>query len=266
MAFSQRTVSMGKRLRHCKTIACLGVLPNWKDYPPSARALIRNAERVCYPSRLYEDILRLVGKRVFPSSYYSFMGNKIRQTALFELLGISHPRTRIYYGRDRAARILEDFKLPVVAKTPLGSSQGRGVWLILGREPLHRYLDGHHPAYIQELLPVDRDLRIVLVGGRVIHAYWRIAESGEFRNNVSQGARISFADIPEEGLRFAEDTAGRCRFEEVGLDICYCNERYYVLEANMVFGLEGFRRRGMDLLRILADLGDSERLWSARSE
>jgi ribosomal protein S6--L-glutamate ligase len=241
-------------MRCSPSFACVGVEPNWDDYPAAVKKAILDADEVFYPSPLYEDILRSLGKTTFPRNNYAFLGNKIRQTNLFHLLEIPHPRTRIYYGRDRQTRICGDFAFPFIAKAPVGTSMGEGVFLIQGEAELGSYLESHHPAYIQELLDLDRDLRVVLIKGRIIHAYWRIHRPGEFRNNVSQGGRISFDGIPNEALRFALDVAGRCGFEEVGLDICQAHGRYYVIEANMVFGLEGFRQKGLDFHRILADL------------
>jgi ribosomal protein S6--L-glutamate ligase len=229
-------------------------MTNWDDYPREVRQAIRKAEKICYPTTLYEDIFRSLGKKVFPRNYYRFMGNKIRQTALFQFLGISHPRTRLYYGRNRLERIYGDFEHPFVAKDPVGSSKGLGVYLIDNEEALADYLGLHHPAYIQEYLSMDRDLRVVLISGRAVHAYWRIHRPGDFRNNVSRGADISYEDIPEEALDFARDVTSRCRFDEVGLDICRSDGRYYVIEANMVFGLEGFRLAGLNPYEILAGL------------
>ena len=249
----QTRVALGKRLRSCPGIPCHGVKPNWKDYSLEVRRAVQRADLVCYPSTLYEDVLNSLGRRTFPRNYYRFMGNKIQQTHLFQLLEVPHPRTRLYYGRNRAQRILEDFSPPFVAKDPVGSSQGLGVWLVTCCEDLDRYLVGHHPAYIQEYLPIDRDLRVVLVKGKAVHAYWRAGREGEFRHNVSRGGRISFEEVPPEAVSFAEEVGRRCGFEEVGLDICRFEERFYVLEANMVFGLEGFRAMGLDISRILCD-------------
>jgi len=246
-----RKFSLGKRLRRCSSVRCVGVQPNWLDYPEDVREALSQSTAVYYPSRLYEDLFRSVGKRTFPHNYYRFMGHKIRQTALFQLLDVPHPRTRLYYGKDRIPRILKDFSFPMIAKTPLRSSQGEGVWLVRTENDLKRYLADHHPAYIQEYLPIDKDLRVVLIAQRVVHAYWRCAQPGEFRNNVSRGGTICFDHIPEEALAFARWTATVCRFDEVGLDICHAHGRWWVLEANMVYGLEGFRRRGLDIYRIL---------------
>ena len=247
-------LSLGKRVRRCPSFRCLGLHANFEDFSPEDKEALRQAPEIYYPTSLYEDLFVSVGKRVFPRSYYRFVGNKIRQSDLFRLLGIPHPRTRLYYGRNRIERIREDFPYPFVAKTPLGSSQGEGVWRVENDSQLAAYLEAHRPAYIQEYLPVDRDLRVVLVARQVVHAYWRIARPGEFRNNVSRGASISFENVPEEGLRFARDVARKCRFDEVGLDVCLWEGRYYVLEANMAFGLKGFRQAGLDLHEIFAGL------------
>ena len=247
-------VSLGKRMRASPSFRCCGVLPNWDDYPSEVKEAIAEAHEIFYPSVLYESMFDALGKKTYPRNYYAFLGNKIRQTSLFQLLGISHPRTRVYYGSNRLARICGDFPYPFIAKNPVGSSMGQGVFLIQGKDALESYLISHRPAYIQEYLPIDRDLRVVLIKGRVIHAYWRIHRPGEFRNNVAQGGRISFDPIPDEALHFAGEVAGLCGFEEVGLDICRANGRYYAIEANMVFGLEGFRQKDWDVYCILSDL------------
>ena len=91
---------------------------------------------------------------------------------------------------------------------------------------------------------------------KTVHAYWRIHTEGDFRNNVSQGGTIAFEGVPAEALDFAVDTARRCGFDEVGLDICEYAGKYWVLEANMVFGPEGFRKKGLDIHEIIAELFD----------
>lgn len=251
MEGDRTNISLGKRLRFCPDTVTLGVKPNWDDYPKESKAAIQDARKIFYPSLLYEPLFRSLGKETFPRNYYRFMGNKIHQTHLFQLAGIPHPRTRLYYGKERSERICADFQYPFIAKTPMRSSKGEGVFLIRCDEDLRRYLKRHHPAYIQEYLRIDRDLRVVLIAGEIAHAYWRIPMPGEFRNNVSQGARISYEDIPEDALDFAREVVRICGFDEVGLDICRAEGRYYVLEANMVFGLEGFRKCGMDIHEIL---------------
>ncbi len=250
------TVSLGKRLRK-SMVPCLGINANWSDYSEEDRRRILGAGKICYPGPVYEGIFLAAGKECFPKNYYHFLGNKIAQTNLFQLLDIPHPRTRIYYGRKRQNAIEDEFGYPFLGKTPVGSSQGKGVFLIGGPDRLAAYLAGHNPAYIQEFLPIDRDLRAVVIGGHVVHAYWRIHREGNFRNNVAQGGAISFMRIPEEALRFARHVAHRCGFDEAGLDICEYQGTWYVIEANMAFGVEGFRQRGLDINETIGALFDS---------
>ncbi|HYA42411.1 MAG TPA: hypothetical protein VEF34_13980 [Syntrophobacteraceae bacterium] len=251
-----RIISLGKRLRK-SSIRCVGVMPNWIDYPAEVRREILLAQKVCYPGPVYCEIFEAAGPSVFPRNYYRFLGSKIAQTNLFILLEIAHPRTGIYYGHDLVQRIENDFSYPFVAKTPIGSSQGRGVYFIGCTEELCRYLKAHNPAYIQEYLPIERDLRAVVIGGNLVHAYWRTHREGDFRNNISLGGTVSFEDIPAAALEFAVEVARRCGFDEVGLDICEHAGKYWVLEANMAFGEEGFRKKGLDVRKIIAGIFDS---------
>lgn len=216
---------------------------------------IGRADRIYYPNPIYEDVLRALGKPTYPGNYYHFMGNKIVQTQLFTLLEVPHPRTRIYYKKDRG-RILGDFTPPFVAKIPVGSSRGEGVFLIQREEELDGYLKETPVAYIQEYLPIDRDLRVVLLNFRPVHAYWRIAAQGEFRNNVSRGGKISFERVPEKGLEFASWAAERCGFQEVGLDVCLHRGSFFVIEANMFYGHKGFEMAGLHIRSILGDAAD----------
>ena len=249
---TEKKIALGKRLRHSPLVQTLGLRPNFEDYSDNELDLLRNADTIYYPSTLYEDIFLALGKRVFPANYYRYMGDKIKQTELFTLLGIPHPRTRIYRDNPRALQILADFSFPFIAKIPRGSSQGRGVFLIRSREDLQAYLQEYVPAYIQEYLAIDRDLRVVLVGAKVVHAYWRIARPGEYRSNVSLGGRISLENIPDDALRFAERVARLCKFDEVGLDICICEDKYLVIEANMVYGLKGFETAGLNIYQLIS--------------
>jgi ribosomal protein S6--L-glutamate ligase len=247
-----RKIALGKRLRHSPQVQTLGVRPNVEDYDQTELTLLREADTIYYPTALYEDVFLAMGKHVFPANYYGYMGDKIKQTELFTLLDIPHPRTRIYYGGRKAQRILTDFAFPFIAKIPRGSSRGRGVFQIGTSDDLEFYLRKYSPAYIQEFLPIDRDLRVVLLGQAVAHVYWRIAPSGEFRSNVALGAQISFEGIPAAALDFAERVARRCKFDEVGLDVCFYKGEYLVLEANMVYGLMGFTTAGLDIYQLLS--------------
>ena len=254
-------IALEARLRNCKNVRTLGVRPNFSDYSPREAELIRKADKIYYPTTFYADLFDAMGKTTFPSYHtYKCVQDKIKQTALFEMLNLSHPRTRVFYGNRQKRKILDHFRFPFIAKIPRGSALGRGVYLIHNENALHNYLKQIGPAYVQEYLPIDRDIRVVVIGSRIVHAYWRIAPPDEFRSNVALGGRISLKAVPEKARDLALQVARSCRWNDVGIDICEHNGRFYVLEANMKYGREGFREAGLDYDHIMESMIANEEI------
>jgi len=243
------------RLRDCPQVMTLGVRPNFSDYNEEERRLICKAAKIYYPSSFYAELFDTIGKATFPSYHtYKYAQDKIKQTALFNMAGINHPRTRVFYGKRQKSTILDQFKFPFMAKVPRGSALGRGVYLIRSAQDLAMYCQQPGPAYIQEYMPIERDLRVVVIGDKVVHAYWRVAMGGDYRTNLGTGGQVDFSPVPDEAIELALLTARTCRWDDVGIDICRHAGRYYVLEGNMKYGREGFRLAGIDYQGLMADL------------
>jgi ribosomal protein S6--L-glutamate ligase len=254
---TRQVVALEARLRACRNVSTLGVYPNFSDYSEDAAGLIRNAGKIYYPTAFYADLFDALGKPTFPSYHtYKCVQDKIKQSALFQLAGLPHPRTRVFYGNRQKSSIRKHFSFPCIAKEPRGSAMGRGVFLIKNDDDLKAYTHDRHVAYIQQYLPIDRDIRIVVIGRRVMHAYWRIAARGEFRTNVALGGRISLDPVPEAALTLARQAACVCGWDDVGLDICCHDGQYTILEANMKYGREGFRAAGIDYFQMMEQLID----------
>ncbi|MCP4745736.1 MAG: RimK family alpha-L-glutamate ligase [Desulfobacteraceae bacterium] len=248
-------VTLEKRLKSCSGVKVLGVRPNFEDYSFSEKNLIYRANKIYYPSSFYAELFHAMGKPIFPSlATYCFAQDKIKQTAIFKLNGISHPRTRVFYGKRRKEKILEYFDFPFIAKIPRGSAMGKGVFLIDSQQMLNSYCQLQHAAYIQEYLPIERDMRVVVIGNEVVHAYWRVAKHGDFRTNVAAGASIDLSPVPVQVLNLAIEIAKVCGWNDVGLDICEYQGRFYVLEANMKYGRKGFYQAGIDYKSLLLEL------------
>ena len=131
---------------------------------------------------------------------------------------------------------------------------GRGVFLIKNTDELRAYLKQTGTAYIQQYLPVDRDIRAVVIGEQIVHAYWRISAQNDFRTNVSLGGIISLEPIPKDALNLALKAANSCRWDDVGIDICEYEGQFFILEANMKYGKEGFRKAGIDYIKLMESL------------
>ncbi len=257
----KEAIALEARLRNCKNVITLGVRSNFSDYSPREAELIRTADKVYYPTTFYADLFDAMGKATFPSYHtYKCVQDKIKQTALFELLNIAHPRTRVFYGKRQKNSIQQYFEFPFIAKIPRGSAMGRGVYLVHNQKELGRYLDRVSPAYIQEYLPIDRDIRVVVIGNRIVHAYWRVAPQNEFRSNLAVGGTVQLDGVPEKAKDLALQSAHACRWNDVGIDICEHNGQFYVLEANMKYGREGFRMAGLDYDKMMESMIENEEI------
>ncbi len=243
--------ALGSRLLGVPEVWTLGVKPNFLDYTPKERALIRNAPLVLYPTLNYAQFLTTMGKKIFPSlETYLYADEKIKQTTLFFMMEIPHPRTRVFYHLHHK-EILNHFAYPFIAKLPRSSARGRGVYRIENEHQLAAYLELTKIAYIQEFIQHNRDLRVVLIKNQPVTAYWRIRSPDNFRTNLSQGGSISFDNIPISGIEAARDAARKCRFNDVGIDLIRHKDQWLVIEANMKYGRKGLQMKGLDLKEIL---------------
>ena len=214
--------------------------------------MIQTAAKIYYPTQFYAGLFDSMNKPTFPSTHnYTCAQDKIRQSVLFNLLDIPHPRTKVFYGKKQKSQIGKYFSFPFIAKVPRGSAMGRGVFLIQNQPALYDYLDLGTPAYIQEYLPVRRDMRIVVIGSKIVHAYWRIAAAGEFRSNLARGAKVSLEKLPKAARDLALQAAASCHWNDVGIDICEYQNKLYVLEGNMKYGREGFKAAGIDYIAMM---------------
>ncbi len=243
-------IALGSRLKGVKEVLTLGVRPNFFDYTPEQRRLILNAKLILFPTLNYAQFFTTLGKKIFPSlETYLYADEKIKQTTLFNMLGIPHPRTKVFYRRHHND-ILNEFSFPFIAKIPRGSSQGKGVFKINNKEDLDNYLRLTHVAYIQEYIPHNMDLRVILINYDPVLAYWRIKQKHEFRTNIAQGGRISFRDVPDNAIYFALECAKKCKFNDVGIDIICHKGEWYIIEANMKYGRKGLLMKGMNIKEI----------------
>jgi ribosomal protein S6--L-glutamate ligase len=244
-------VAFGSRLVGVPEVLTLGVRANFQDYSPLEQLQILDSRVILYPTLNYAQFFTTMGKRIFPSvETYLYADEKMKQTNLFNMLSIPHPRTRFYLQRE-FARIEKDFSFPFIAKIPRASARGRGVFKITDSADLERYLEKTKIAYIQEYIPHEKDLRVILINYEPVLAYWRKRSSEDFRTNLYQGGTIDFDNVPNGIMPMVMEFARMCNFNDVGLDLLEYAGTWYVIEANMQYGREGFKRKNMVLKEII---------------
>ena len=94
---------------------------------------------------------------------------------------------------------------------------------------------------------------MVLINYEPVLAYWRIRSQQDFRTNLYQGGKIDFSNIPRKAIGMAGEFARMCNFNDVGLDLLEHAGIWYLIEANMQYGREGFKRKNMVLKDIIRE-------------
>ncbi|MCE0760477.1 hypothetical protein LWH94_14865 [Marinobacter sp. G11] len=219
------------------------------------KPLLQDADWVLFPE--YWQINALIHGlkcRVFPSvASYRIGHDKVEMTRAFQTVAPEHtPWTIIEANGPQEREMLWDaMALPFVAKLPK-ASMGEGVWLIESRADWLKYCERSDVLYVQEYLPIDRDVRVVIVGDRVVTAYWRTQAEQGFYNNVARGGQIVTGDVPAAAIELALRLARELEVDHAGFDIALVEGYPYVLEFNRLFGNQGLGQ-GSDLKDAILD-------------
>lgn len=182
--------------------------------------------------------------RIFPSeASYRVGHDKIEMTRAFEMVAPEHtPLTLIEpNGPTQQDMLWETMTLPFVAKKPK-ASMGEGVWLIQNRADWERYCQVTDVLYVQEYLPIEKDLRIVIVGEKVLTAYWRHQAAQGFYNNVARGGWVEYGEVPPEAVALAQRVAKTLGVNHAGFDIAMVGNHPYLIEFNRLFGNQGLNQ------------------------
>ena len=142
---------------------------------------------------------------------------------------------------------------PVVIKT-LNSTQGQGV--ILGesftssRSIAEAFIRLREEIMLQRFVEEakGKDIRVFVVGGKVIATMERSAQNGEFRSNLHRGASSNKVRISKEEETMALRAAELMGLEVAGVDILRSEKGPLILEINASPGLEGIEgTTGIDI-------------------
>jgi RimK family alpha-L-glutamate ligase len=163
--------------------------------------------------------------------------DKLLTARALRLAGLPHPHTTLL----NPALPTPVPELPIVIKPRFGS-WGRDVEQCTTLGELEQALVGlqrkpwfrEHGALAQELVePRGWDMRLVVAGGRVVGAAFRIARSDEWRTNAALGAQVEPVDPPPIACALALAAARATRADLVGVDLLPTpSGGFVVLELN----------------------------------
>ena len=133
---------------------------------------------------------------------------------------------------------------PLVVKL-LESSQGKGVVLAETKKTASSVISAFQklnaPFIIQEFIKDANgsDLRLFVIGGKVVASMMRSASNDDFRSNLHSGGKAAKVKITQQERKIAKQATKAMGLNIAGVDILRSNEGPKVLEVNSSPGLQG---------------------------
>ena len=149
--------------------------------------------------------------------------------------------------RDVERAIRQVGGVPCVIKAPEGT-QGTGVYLAHtereASEIAWKVLEDTDRVLVQEYIQEShgRDVRVLVVGGKVVAAMRRRAHGREFRSNFHLGGSVERIELPEDYARIACKAARLLGLDVAGVDLLESARGPLLLEVNSSPGLEGIEK------------------------
>ncbi|MEU3773478.1 lysine biosynthesis protein LysX [Streptomyces sp. NPDC032472] len=175
-------------------------------------------------------------------------GDKWRTTMALAAAGVPTPRTALGLTPQAALAALDSIGYPALIK-PLVGSWGRLVVQLPDRASAEGVLEyvaalpgpQSHLGYVQELIDKpERDIRVIVVGGRVLGAVYRTGES--LRTNVALGGQTRPCEVTSEIAKLSLDAAAAVGADISGVDLIEDRDgRLLVLEVNHRVEFTGFQ-------------------------
>jgi RimK family alpha-L-glutamate ligase len=184
--------------------------------------------------------------------------DKFYTSALLREAGLPVPETVVC---ERAADAVDAVRrMGDAIIKPIFGSMGHGLVRVTDPEVARRVAKPLEQMrsvfYVQRAVDHGgRDVRVFVVGGRVLGAIERRAPAGEWRTNVSLGGRAETVTIPDAWADMAVRAASAVGADYAGVDLLPDGDgQAYVLEVNGIPGWEGLQgATGLDVAGAIVD-------------
>lgn len=181
------------------------------------------------------------------STSVDIVQNKFCTYQLLNSANIAVPNTMLVKFPADINLIKNNIGFPCVVKVLVGSF-GEGVYLIHSSDEYLKFveflenIDNNKKLLVQEYISEcpGEDLRILVVGDKVIGAMKRTAPEGDFRANITIGGKGEFYPVTEEIEKIALATAHVLGLEIAGIDLLFDKQGFRICEANSNPGFKGF--------------------------
>lgn len=219
-------------------------------------------------SRLEKTGITMVNSR----EVVEISSDKYRSYVKLQDFGLTQPKTALIPNEDNWKTAFESLETdyPIIMKT-LEGSKGVGVLFVESE----RQMDGliqllysqneDIDLLIQEYIKTDGDIRVLVLGGKIIASMKRSVVEGDFRSNVSQGAAVTEYELSELEIE-------QCLLASKAMDGVFTAVDFipsknpkkdppYILEVNHSAGTEGIEKAtGRNIVKQVVDYFADEKV------
>jgi|CXWL01.1.fsa_nt_gi ribosomal protein S6--L-glutamate ligase len=190
---------------------------------------------------------RKKGIRIFDNNYseiyYSI--NKVADLTKLSLENFPLPDSFHTRSYDEYPTLCAEIGYPVIIK-PTKTGKGRGIEKLEDPKQLEAFVEkakseGRKADYylLQEFIPYEKDLRILIIGDHV-YAMRRFPQEGDFRANFSLGGTVEIITPDEETIKLSKRALHCIGLSIGGVDVLITPQgKRYILEVNHNPGIEG---------------------------
>ncbi|WP_318569067.1 RimK family alpha-L-glutamate ligase [Salinigranum marinum] len=171
--------------------------------------------------------------------------HKMATASLLAREGLPVPDTLLALSGSNLNAHRQEFGPEAVYKTAIGT-HGGGAWKVDTDDVLTAKV-GKRRAFLQELVGdrnPPRDLRVYVVGDRIVGAMYRYAAAEDWRTNVHLGGDVEDAtgSLPNRPREIARTATSVIDLDYAGVDLIEGDDGWYVLEVNPTAGFRGLYR------------------------
>jgi len=213
----------------------------------------------------YKILKLLEGKVYMPIEPLSVIvsHNKFLTLLALKEAGLPVPDTFMAVSPQTVESLLDEMDYPVVMKLLYGSL-GRGVMFADSKQSAMSFMDAlerfKEPIFLEEYIPnPGEDIRVFVLGGRVLGAEKRIAKKDERRTNIGIGGTGKPVKISLKMKHLSIKAANTLGMDITGIDIIKGPRGPVIIEANVNVHFEGLTKvLGMNVAKEIVKFVDAE--------
>ena len=166
-----------------------------------------------------------------------------------QILGSSNlpvPKTMLVKHPINIDLVEKNIKYPMIIKT-LSGSYGSGVFMVEDKKQFRQIMkmaeltNARYNIIIQECIEdsLGRDLRVLVVNGKVVGCMMRQSVDGDFRANITRGGEAIPYQIDDDIDWIGGECARLLDLDIAGVDLLFNEDSYTICEVNSAPGFEG---------------------------